>query len=323
LAKDPINTDDILIRFQKDISSVFDVDVDAQYFQGNGQVNLSSFSSDGISLAINLQPYPKISESIGLKVITKTDGPYQLNLTQIVNIPRLFDIWLKDAYTKDSIDMRKHATYSFNVLKSDSNTFGSKRFTLVIRQNPAYTYQLLNFTATKITDSTRVHLAWDTENEQDYTNFTVERSTDNGLTFRVLDTVTSSGLGSYSFADKNPIIGQNIYKLKQEDFNNTTTYSDAVVVSFSDFREPPGGSLGLFPNPVLNQLNLVITPRPVEATSFQIRIFNISGFLVRQASSMQNNWQGDVGDLKPGTYIIKVSDLRDNSLVGNTKFVKL
>ncbi len=323
LAKDPINTDDILIRFQKDASSVFDVDVDARYFQGFGQVSLSSFSSDGVPLAINLQPYPKTSESIGLKVLTKTDGPYKLNITQIANIPRLFDIWLMDAYTKDSIDMRKHATYSFNVLKSDTNTYGSKRFILVIRQNLAYAYQLLDFTATKITDSTWVRLVWDTNNEQNYTNFTVERSIDNGMTFTVLDTLSSSGLGNYSFLDKAPIIGQNIYRLKQQDFNNTVTYSATALVSFSNVKEQPADNLGLFPNPVVSQLNLVIIPRPSETGNFEISIFNMAGFLVKQASSAQNNWQGDVADLKPGTYIIKVSNLKDKSLVGHSKFVKL
>jgi len=324
LAKGLINTDDIMIRFQRGANPDFDINVDARYFQGNGQVNLCSFSSDGVPLAINLQPYPKTSEPIGLKVFVKTDGSYQLNLTQIVNIPRLFDVWLMDAYQKDSIDMRKFPNYRFNVLKSDTNSFGSKRFKLVIRQNPVYAFQLLNFTAIKIVDSTGVRLSWDTKNEADYTRFTIERSTDNGATFRALDTLLSGGLGSYSIKDNIPASGSNIYRLKLQDFNNTITYSAQIMVSFSTVKDQQAKtSINLFPNPVISEVNLVITPKLSAPDIFDIRIFNMTGLLVKQASSAQTSWQGNVESLKPGTYIIKVSNQKDNSPIGNTKFVKL
>jgi len=321
LAKDIINTDDILIRFQKSVTAAFDPTFDARYFQGNGQVNLCSFSSDRVPLAINLQPYPKTTASIGLNVFAKSDGLYQLNMTQIVSIPRLFDIWLVDAYKKDSIDMRKHARYGFDIVKSDTNTFGSQRFTLVIRQNPIYAYCLLNFTAAKVADS-GVKLAWNTKNEEDYTGFIIERSINNGLTFESLDTLASNGLGNYNFLDKSPAPVGNIYRLKQQDFNNTISYSDTVMIAFPDLKQP-ANILGLFPNPVVGQLNLIITPKSPDGANFGISIFNMAGFLVKQTSSRQNNWQGDVAGLKPGTYIIKVSNLKDHNMIGDIKFIKL
>ncbi|MGZ3811930.1 MAG: beta strand repeat-containing protein, partial [Mucilaginibacter sp.] len=150
LAKDSINTDDMLIRFNKGAVSQYDDNVDAAYRQGYGQVSLCSMSSDYVPLAISVQPLPKTSETIALNVNTSADGNYQLNMKNITGIPQLYDIWLMDAYKKDSLDMRHNATYSFDVIKSDTNTYGSKRFSLVIRQNPAYAYRLLNFTASKI-----------------------------------------------------------------------------------------------------------------------------------------------------------------------------
>ncbi|MGZ3879241.1 MAG: beta strand repeat-containing protein, partial [Mucilaginibacter sp.] len=150
LAKDSVNTDDMIIRFNESASRAYSPEVDALYKEGYGQVSLSSFSSDQMPLAISVQPLPKTSETIALNVNTSADGNYQLNMKNITGIPQLYDIWLMDAYKKDSLDMRHNNTYSFDVIKSDTNTYGSKRFSLVIRQNPAYAYRLLNFTASKI-----------------------------------------------------------------------------------------------------------------------------------------------------------------------------
>ena len=73
-----------------------------------------------------------------------------------------------DAYTKDSTDLRHTPSYSFSILKSDSASYGSKRFSLVIRQNPALGVQLLSFNATKASNG--VSVVWKTLHEQNFTN---------------------------------------------------------------------------------------------------------------------------------------------------------
>ncbi|MDB5135222.1 MAG: C-terminal target protein [Mucilaginibacter sp.] len=323
LAKDSINTDDILVRFNSSAKTEFDINFDANYKQGSGAVSLSSLSSDHIPLAINVQPLPKQSEAIRLSINTTADGIYQLNMKQLIGIPQLFDIWLMDAYKKDSLDMRHNPTYSFNLLKSDTNTFGIKRFSLVIRQNPAYAYRLLDFTATKVATVTQVQIVWKTEHEQNYTNFTVERSTDNGATFNVIGGLLGSAQSVYSLIDKNPIAGQNLYRLKQEDINNTITYSNVVPVLYSDLSNTVvGNKLSVYPNPASNLLNLNITAKSQEATSYNITITNSLGMPVKQATSAQTLWQTGIGNLLPGTYVIQVVNNKDKTMVGKTKFVK-
>jgi hypothetical protein len=56
---------------------------------------------------------------------------------------------------------------------------------------------------------------------------------------------------------------------------------------------------------------------------YTIRITNTSGFLIRQVTSAQSTWQTNVADLMPGTYIVKVRNSTDNTIIGDTKFVKL
>ena len=70
--------------------------------------------------------------------------------------------------------MRHNQTYKFDVRISDTNTYGSNRFSLVIRQDAALAVHLLSFAASKSQGGAQV--VWNTENEENYTNFTVERS---------------------------------------------------------------------------------------------------------------------------------------------------
>ncbi|MGZ3834677.1 MAG: T9SS type A sorting domain-containing protein [Mucilaginibacter sp.] len=324
LAKDSINTDDIQINFNNTANAGFVQNEDAPYKTGQGQVSLSSISNDNIALAINKLPLPKQQPlAIALKINAATDGTYQFNLADIKGLSKLFDVWLIDTYTKSSNNMRQNTTYSFNVSKSDTTTFGSKRFSLVIRQNSDYAYKLLGFTASKASNEA-VQLKWTTENEENYTNFTVERSIDNGKTFDVIGSAPSNAGNSYGLLDKSPVIGQNLYRLKQEDLNNTITYSSIITVAYSGkSNNLVKDNISVYPNPAKTSISLTIDPKSNAVTTYKIEIANSFGLLVKQSTTSQAVWQSDVNDLLPGTYIVKVFNNSDHTLVGNTKLVKL
>ena len=207
--------------------------------------------------------------------------------------------------------------------KSNSATFGNKRFYLSLRQNQAYAYRLLDFTANKLTDAKQVLVVWKTMYEENYTNFTVERSTDNGATYTVLGGVESTGAGSYSFTDKSPVNGTSLYRLKQEDVNNTITYSKIVTIQYSNLSNSIVGNLSVYPNPVSNTINLSFSTQNAATTNYKIRLMNSLGAMVKETTSSQPTWQGSVGNLQPGTYIIQVFDNQTQHLVGENKFVKL
>jgi hypothetical protein len=320
LSKDAINSDETMIRFKKTAHNNYNRSEDAIYFQGMGEVSLASFSSDNMEMAINEMPLPNLSpSSIGLMVLAKTDGIYKLQMVNISEIPLLYDIWLMDAYKQDSLDMRYNSTYLFNVYKNDTTSFGNNRFRLVIRQNTAFAYRLLNFTAIKSTSS--VQLAWSTENEADYTNFTVERSNNNGVTFNTIDSVTSDGTGAYSFIDKPTLTtGKNLYRLKQVDINSTITYSDVLTVIYGNWNNNDG--VAVYPNPASSTINLTIPSGSRSTANYNITITNSSGLPILNTVSTQMQWQTGINQLLPGSYIITVVDNKDRSLVGRAKFIK-
>ncbi|MDB5008163.1 MAG: Cadherin-like beta sandwich domain protein [Mucilaginibacter sp.] len=340
LQRGTINADGTLISFNSNAKSSYVKGEDAPYKVGYGPASLSSTSTDGIPLAINTLALPSLkAQSIPLNVSASTTGVYHLNLTDIKSIPDLYDVWLMDAYKKDSLDIKHNPTYAFNINKSDASSYGSKRFTLVIRQNPALGVHLLNFTATKATVGAQI--VWKTENEENYTNFTVERSTDGGVTYDVLDGLVSSAQGTYSFVDKTPLNNTaNLYVLKLVDLNGTVTYSHVVTLMYGNLTNTIAGNIKVYPNPSNGVINLSVTSAnslttfhpgttsiPVtqntSSISYAIKIIDITGSVIKTATSTSANWQADVTSLTPGTYIIQVLNNSDKSLVGKSTFIKL
>jgi len=323
MAMDNINTDDIVIAFNNGAKTSFDLKEDAPYKIGSGKVSLSSLSSDRKLLAINRMPLNEKTVTIPLKVNSTANGTYSLNMNALQGVPELYDVWLMDAYKNDSLDMRHNTTYRFDVVKTDTASYGAYRFKLVLRQNPAMAYHLLNFTAIKATGK-QVQVAWVTEHEENYTNFTVERSTDGGNTYAVVGDATSTGAGIYSLLDKNP--GENnLYRLKQEDINNSISYSHIIPVGFSNQSNNLAiNNINVYPNPVSNAVNMsVSTAVNSSSAAYNFTITNSYGLLIRQGTSTQPTWQANVSDLLPGTYVIQVVNNKDHSFIGKSKFVKL
>ena len=351
LTIDSIDYDDITVGFKSSASSKYNASEDAMYLSGiNAMEGLSSFSDDNVPLAINFLPLPKQAQQvIKLDVEGRQTGLYTLQKTALDAIPQIYEIWLMDNYKKDSLDLRNNSAYAFNVDLADTNSYGKNRFQLVIRQNPALAIHLLNFAATKSSDGSEV--VWKTENEQNYTNFTVERSSDGGVTFNVLGGFASSALGSYSFLDKNPPVAADEYRLKIEDLNGNISYSNVVTLIYGNgSNNTTASNISVYPNPAGSVLNLSInqnsgismptnnlsalqtlssTPGLVSTQttagtqSYEIKIINITGSVIKTATSSSPTWQDNVGNLSPGTYVIQVVNNGDNTLVGRSSFVKL
>jgi len=334
MAMDSINTDDIYIGFNSNASTQFVNDEDAPYKKGSGKLHLASFSSDSVMLAINKMPLPGLKQSIiPLFVTAMAYGTYKLNMTELEAIPQLYEIWLMDRYNKDSLDMRHNSTYAFDIT-TDTNSYGSNRFQLFMRQDPALMVHLLSFGASKVTNGAQA--VWVTENEQNYTNFAVERSTDGGAAFTVLGSSTSTASGTYDFLDRTPAQGANLYRLKLTDLNGMVTYSNTVTLMYGNTNNSlVKTGITVYPNPAKTTINLSIAngfspdatmmtiARPVQGAAYDVQVSNIVGLELKKTRIDQQNWQTDVSNLVPGTYIITVVNDKDKSLVGQVKFVKL
>ncbi len=325
LQKDSVNNDDILIRLNSQASSKFANSEDAEDLGGSGALeSLSAYSSDSVAVCIDKVPFPdRQQQVIPLNTDATASGTYKLVSTELNSLPAFYEMWLKDALNNDSLKLAPNVAYQFTIDKNNPATFGHKRFTVVIRQNQDFAYKLLDFTAGKSGNTRQVQLVWKTQNEQNYTYFTVQRSTDNGKTFDVIGGFQATGDGTYSLLDKNPHIGQNLYRLKQVDISDSVNYSKLIDIQYTDLGNKNAERVRVYPNPALNTINVAIATDIVTNPPYIIQITNSSGLMVKQVTSAQADWQSSVAGLQPGTYIVKVHNKADNSFIGDTKFVKL
>ncbi len=183
---------------------------------------------------------------------------------------------------------------------------------------------LLSFGASKTQGGDQV--IWTTENEQNYTNFTVERSTDGGTTFNELSGFPSSAQGTYSYLDQTPVNGANLYRLKIADLNGAISYSQVVTIMYANSNGQIAiNDLMVYSNPASSTIKLSIKNNHGVSNkpSYNIQIVNNLGSVVKLSQSGSPQWQSDVSALSPGTYFIRVIDTGNNMVVGKGAFVKM
>ena len=131
LFKDNSNYDETLFMFRKTASLNFASNMDATYMQGFGQESLASISADNKELSIYSLPFTQ-GMSVALDVEAKNDGAYSLQMSFQTKMPSNIQVWVKDTYLKDSVNVCS-GNYNFNVAKADTNSYGTKRFRLMIK----------------------------------------------------------------------------------------------------------------------------------------------------------------------------------------------
>jgi hypothetical protein len=220
---------------------------------------------------------------------------------------------------------------------------------VVICQNPALGIHFLSFNVIKASNT--APLNWKTENEKNTTQFGIERSIDGGSTFYMLDTLTSNATGLYYYTDKNPLDGTDLYRIKITDMNGTVSFSNAISLAFGSTAAGTNSStnnISIYPNPANGVINLAISQNsnnnspensqkkstaaapqsfaavaPSTNASYDIKIININGSVLKESASASATWQANISTLLPGTYIIQVTNNSDNTLVGKSSFIKL
>jgi trimeric autotransporter adhesin len=68
-------------------------------------------------------------------------------------------------------------------------------------------------------------------------------------------------------------------------------------------------------------INLIINPN-LKVAAYYIRIINSSGTVVKENVSQQADWSANISNLKPGSYLVRVTNNNDKSTIGIASFVK-
>lgn len=161
--------------------------------------------------------------------------------------------------------------------------------------------ELIHFTATAV-DNREVLIRWTTASEINNDYFEILKS-DNGHEFKRLSTVNGNGNSSdaryYSIVDHNPVKGVNYYRLRQVDFDGTTTETRIEV---AEIAEKGSATVSIFPNPADDLVMIQ------HAAKGNWQLFNAQGKLVNE-SQYNGDFRLNIASLEHGVYVLRlVSD---------------
>jgi hypothetical protein len=184
------------------------------------------------------------------------------------------------------------------------------KFTLngASQTNTTLPVELLYFDAF-VMDNQTVNCSWGTSTEINNDFFTLERSVD-GVNFEVLGDVRGAGNYSgslyYEFLDQEAYNGVSYYRLKQTDFDGTTSYSHVIAVNFASAN----ANYTVYPIPFESSLSIVY------ASDIEVNylMFDINSRLIRQGSFVSNTVV-DVHELAFGAYFIKLSSAESTETI--------
>ncbi|GJQ62011.1 MAG: hypothetical protein SCALA702_10640 [Melioribacteraceae bacterium] len=196
---------------------------------------------------------------------------------------------------------------------------------ITVDYNAPIPVELSSFAANVVGETIR--LVWETATETNNKGFVVERSEDNAKFTKVgyIDgNGTTSEKQSYTFTDHHAVSGTYYYRLRQVDFDGTSSYSDAVEVDFV----PTEYSLGQnYPNP-FNPSTRIKFAVPVDS-KVTVTLYNMLGQKVQEIVS-QNYSVGlhevdfNASELSSGMYIYSITALGvDGSNFVDTKKMML
>jgi hypothetical protein len=156
-------------------------------------------------------------------------------------------------------------------------------------------------------------LKWTTVSETNNNFFSVQRSS-TAKDFVTIGAVKGAGTSNqslqYSFVDTKPLPHQNYYRLLQNDFDGSTSFSRIISIKNSAAET---ATVTVFPNPAETFLSIVSVN---DIDNSQIEIVNVLGETVLK-KSFQNNL--DVSILSSGVYFLKI---KTGQQIYSAKFVK-
>ncbi len=131
---DTLLTDMCLIEFNPE-STINGTDpFDATKFF-NDKINLYTISDDLQALTINSIKRPEVSDTIRLAfwhydTTNIKVGAHRLRFDSVSNVSPLINVYLKDEFTGNMVNIRNQNTYDFNLV-SDVNSHGNNRFKII------------------------------------------------------------------------------------------------------------------------------------------------------------------------------------------------
>jgi hypothetical protein len=169
--------------------------------------------------------------------------------------------------------------------------------------------ELVSFSGTNVGD--RNKLEWVTVSEQNTNRFVVEKSVD-ALNWFYLGEQAAAGNSNselrYNLFDNYPLVGNNYYRLKIIDYDDTYEYSQIINIPLG--ASNTSGIVGAYPNPTVNEVNVIIASADDLKTS--LNVYDVLGKVVMKKDinllKGVNTILLNLNDLANAAYIVVFTD---------------
>jgi len=169
--------------------------------------------------------------------------------------------------------------------------------------------KLVNFTAKA--DGNLARLNWQTASEQSNKNFFIYRSGDNRIFPKIGELQgkgTTQTANFYTFYDKQPLNGNNYYKLTQVDLDGKETELGVEVLNFS----LSATKVNIAPNPTQNKTDIWFA----ESKYTSLILTGIEGKVLQKANlkPSENKFELDLSNYPSGIYFVKLTGNGDSDV---------
>ncbi|SKB92707.1 T9SS type A sorting domain-containing protein [Dyadobacter psychrophilus] len=280
----------------------------------NVDVNLTT------AVAYALDPdFPSNPAQPGFSIACGTPGDYTYSLKDVTlvtgrttagTLPNTFSLTTGGALQGNAND-NQTGIYFFDV--EARNALGQTAVTTFkIIIEPTLPVTLVSFKASS--EGPTALLSWSTASETNSDRFDIERS-QNGKQWDKIGSVKSNresvSQRFYDFKDTQPLEGQNLYRLKMVDLDETFAYSHIENLKFAS-------TAFLYPNPVRNAENLNLNLADWSKIK-QVKVVNALGKTVFEASNALSTGIS-TRNLSSGSYVVQVIHI--NGTISAHKFVR-
>lgn len=171
--------------------------------------------------------------------------------------------------------------------------------------------ELVDFKGELKEDKTTL-LTWSTASELNNDYFDIQRRKQDGFSWENIGKIDGFGnsnqVRAYNFIDKEPMAGDNYYRLNQVDYNGKSEFSPTVMVRVDAplVRETQKEAFLLYPNPVKNEIWIKATENITADNEVPLDVYNITGEKVYSALMQENLQRLDLTQYQKGMYFIRI-----------------
>ena len=167
---------------------------------------------------------------------------------------------------------------------------------------------LISFTGDMIQNNTIAKLNWQIANPENVSRYEIQRSDLKDETWMVLGTLSHDDKRlNYYFSDHNPKRGENYYRLKMIDLDDSYTWSPIISLFFdkADIAE-----VDLFPNPTFSNQSFFVSIDSEISQEVEIQVIGQVGQQIQRFNfvieEFQQDFPIDIPSLPSGYYIIRI-----------------